>query len=96
MAAGAVPHGILVPGDRGRHCSAAGGSRAASASAAAGRSAFDPRDRRRQWVPGAARLYLRVTGIVYAMLLSHICVGDEQGWVDDVLQRSMPMVMIVD
>ncbi|MFE9320565.1 Pr6Pr family membrane protein [Nocardia sp. NPDC052278] len=35
-------------------------------------------------------------GIVYAMLLSHICVGDEQGWVDDVLQRIMPMVMIVD
>ncbi|WP_157124119.1 hypothetical protein [Nocardia pseudovaccinii] len=28
--------------------------------------------------------------------LSNIRVGDEQGWVDDVLQRIMPMVMIVD
>ena len=45
---------------------------------------------------GAATLYLLIIGIVYAALLSHIAVGDEQGWVDDVLQRIMPMVMIVD
>jgi len=57
---------------------------------------FDPRDRCRRLVHGAAMLYLLVTGNVYAMLLSHVCVGDEQGWVDDVLQRIMPMVMIVD
>ncbi len=57
---------------------------------------FDPRDRRWQLVRGAATLYLLIIGIVYAVLLSHIPVGDEQGWVDDVLQRIMPMVMIVD
>lgn len=57
---------------------------------------FDPRDRRWQLVRGAVTLYLLGTGIVYAVLLAHISVRDEPGWADDVLQRIMPIVMIVD
>lgn len=56
----------------------------------------DPGDLRWQRVRGAATLYLLVAGIVYAVLLVHIYVGDEPGWADDVLHRMMPIVMIVD
>ena len=47
---------------------------------------------------GAAVFYLLVTGIVYALLLSHAT--DAQGimapWIDTVLHRVMPAVMLFD
>lgn len=47
---------------------------------------------------GAATLYLVVTGIVYALLLSNLPEGPGNlaPWVDVVLHRILPLVMVVD
>ncbi|MFI9510280.1 Pr6Pr family membrane protein [Nocardia sp. NPDC052566] len=56
----------------------------------------DPRDRRWQAIRCAATLYLVITGIVYAVLLSHLGYGAAHPWVNDVLHRVMPIVVVVD
>ncbi|HEY8999520.1 MAG TPA: Pr6Pr family membrane protein [Candidatus Saccharimonadales bacterium] len=47
---------------------------------------------------GAATLYLVITGIVYALLLSNLPngPGDLTPWIDTVLHRILPLVMVVD
>jgi hypothetical protein len=47
-------------------------------------------------IRGAAVLYMTVTGIVYATLLSGQSLGLLLPWVNDVLHRIMPLVVIVD
>lgn len=37
-----------------------------------------------------------ITGIVYALLLSGVDVDVTYGWVNDVLHRIIPLVMLVD
>ncbi|MGW0249468.1 Pr6Pr family membrane protein [Nocardia goodfellowii] len=56
----------------------------------------DPNGRRWQLWRGAATLYLVITGIVYAVLLSHMTPGAEDPWVNDVLHRVLPIVMVAD
>jgi hypothetical protein len=47
---------------------------------------------------GATTLYLVVTGIVYALLLSNLPngPGDLAPWVDDILHRALPLVIAFD
>lgn len=61
---------------------------------AAGIRPLEPRD----WIRGAALLYLSLTGVVYGLLLS----GYQEAlqttipWVDTVLHRLIPLVMVID
>jgi hypothetical protein len=57
---------------------------------------LDPMSSRWQLVRGASTLYLITTGVVYAVLLTHIAASDAQGWAADVLHRIMPIVLIAD
>ncbi|MEV6276114.1 Pr6Pr family membrane protein [Nocardia sp. NPDC051832] len=57
---------------------------------------LDPSGRRWQLWRGAATLYLVITGIVYAVLLSHLPLGAEAPWVGDVLHRVLPIVLVAD
>ncbi|MCX4094902.1 Pr6Pr family membrane protein [Nocardia sp. alder85J] len=57
---------------------------------------FDPRGRIWQRVRGAVTLYLLITGIVYAVLLAHLETADHYPWVNDVLHRAMPIVLLLD
>ncbi|GAA4350449.1 Pr6Pr family membrane protein [Angustibacter luteus] len=45
---------------------------------------------------GAATLYLVITGIVYAVLLSNQDVGLTEPWINSVLHRVTPVVVLVD
>ncbi|MFE0749591.1 Pr6Pr family membrane protein [Gordonia sp. NPDC058843] len=49
-----------------------------------------------EWLRGAATTCMVITGIVYALLLQNIDVDLTDAWVNDVLHRFMPLVMLVD
>ncbi|MBB5911323.1 hypothetical protein BJY24_000190 [Nocardia transvalensis] len=57
---------------------------------------LDPGSRRWQVVRGASALYLLITGVVYAVLLAHIDVMLSDKWINDVLHRVLPIVLIAD
>ncbi|MEV0246199.1 Pr6Pr family membrane protein [Nocardia sp. NPDC050712] len=57
---------------------------------------LDPGSRRWQVFRGAATLYLVITGIVYAALLSDVALGAERPWVNDMLHRVLPIVLLAD
>ncbi|MFQ6397336.1 Pr6Pr family membrane protein [Nocardia sp. KC 131] len=56
----------------------------------------DPRDRRWQAVRGATTLYLLITGVVYAVLLAKVDVMLTDKWINDVLHRILPAVVVLD
>lgn len=56
----------------------------------------DPRDQRWQVIRGAATLYLLITGVVYAVLLAKVDVMLTDRWINDVLHRVLPIVMVLD
>ncbi|HST67738.1 MAG TPA: Pr6Pr family membrane protein [Mycobacteriales bacterium] len=56
----------------------------------------DPRSERWAFVRGAVTLYLVITGIVYAALLSDVDVQLAAPWTDSVLHRIVPIMMLVD
>ncbi|MEV5651674.1 Pr6Pr family membrane protein [Nocardia sp. NPDC052254] len=57
---------------------------------------LDPRSARWQVVRGAATLYLLITGVVYAVLLSGIDVMLTDRWVNHTLHRVLPIVLVAD
>jgi hypothetical protein len=57
---------------------------------------LDPGDRRWQLVRGAAALYMLITGVVYAVLLANIDVMLSDEWINDVLHRVLPVVLVAD
>lgn len=56
----------------------------------------DPQDTRWQLVRGAATVYMVITGIVYAVLLANVDVMLQEQWINDVLHRILPLVLLVD
>ncbi|MGW4355076.1 Pr6Pr family membrane protein [Nocardia sp. NPDC004582] len=56
----------------------------------------DPAGRRWELVRGAATLYLTITLIIYAVLLSNIDVQLTEKWINDILHRLIPIVLIAD
>lgn len=56
----------------------------------------DPQDRRWQALRGAATLYLLITGVVYAVLLADIDVMLTDRWINTVLHRVLPIVLVAD
>jgi hypothetical protein len=57
---------------------------------------LDPGRRRWQVVRGATALYLLITGVVYAVLLANIDVMLSDRWINDVLHRVLPIVLVAD
>jgi hypothetical protein len=55
-----------------------------------------PQGRDWAYLRGAATLFMVITGIVYAVLLANVEVGLKTPWIDDVLHRVIPLVMLVD
>ena len=49
-----------------------------------------------EWLRGAATTCMVITGIVYALLLQGIDVDVTYAWVNDVLHRVIPLVMLLD
>ncbi len=49
-----------------------------------------------QWFRGAVTTCMVITGIVYALLLSGIDVHTGSDWVNDVVHRLMPVVLLLD
>ncbi|GAB2728136.1 hypothetical protein GCM10027089_59740 [Nocardia thraciensis] len=56
----------------------------------------DPGGRRWQRVRGASALYLLITGVVYAVLLANIDVMLSDQWINDVMHRVLPIVLVTD
>ncbi|MEU4314044.1 Pr6Pr family membrane protein [Nocardia sp. NPDC024068] len=56
----------------------------------------DPAARRWQVLRGASTLYLVITGVVYATLLAHLDVMLDDRWINDVLHRVLPIVILAD
>ncbi|WP_040797339.1 Pr6Pr family membrane protein [Nocardia higoensis] len=56
----------------------------------------DPSGRRWQLVRGAATLYLMITGVVYAILLADVDVMLTDRWINDILHRILPLVLVAD
>lgn len=54
------------------------------------------RDHEQEMLRGAATLYMVTTGIIYGLLLSHAQVQVTLPWVNDVLHRIFPLVMLFD
>ena len=54
------------------------------------------RDPRRQAIRAAATRFLLTTGVVYAVLLTKVDVMLTDRWINDVLHRILPIVMILD
>jgi hypothetical protein len=61
-----------------------------------GGSLADPDSRGWSMLRAAATLYITITGIVYAALLAHQDVGLTAAWVNDVLHRVVPLLMVLD
>lgn len=57
---------------------------------------LDPRSTRWAYVRGAVTLYMTITGIVYAALLSGTDVGLIAPWVNSALHQVLPVVLLVD
>ncbi|MEP9393513.1 Pr6Pr family membrane protein [Gordonia sp. VNK1] len=49
-----------------------------------------------QWIRGAVTTAMVITGIVYALLLSDIDVNLDIDWINDVLHRLLPVLLLVD
>jgi hypothetical protein len=58
--------------------------------------ALDPRSTRWAYFRGAVTLYMVITGIVYAALLSDIPVGLSSPWINRALHQILPLVVLVD
>ncbi|RDI42759.1 Pr6Pr family membrane protein [Nocardia mexicana] len=56
----------------------------------------DPGDRRWQLLRGASALYLLITGVVYAVLLANIDVMLTDKWINDIMHRVLPIVLVAD
>ncbi|MBF6212701.1 Pr6Pr family membrane protein [Nocardia puris] len=56
----------------------------------------DPLAQRWQVIRGAATLYLMITGVVYAVLLADIDVMLTDKWINDILHRVLPIVLVLD
>jgi hypothetical protein len=56
----------------------------------------DPRSTRWAYFRGATTLYMTITGIVYAALLSDLPVGLASPWTNTALHRVLPLVLLVD
>ncbi|MFG1794705.1 Pr6Pr family membrane protein [Nocardia sp. NPDC049149] len=56
----------------------------------------DPQGRRWQAIRGASTLYLLITGVVYAVLLANIDVMLTDRWINDILHRVLPIVLVAD
>ncbi|MFE5285227.1 Pr6Pr family membrane protein [Nocardia sp. NPDC056611] len=56
----------------------------------------DPDGRRWELLRGAATLYLTITLIIYALLLADIDVQLTEKWINDILHRLIPVVLIAD
>ncbi|MFE9576198.1 Pr6Pr family membrane protein [Nocardia sp. NPDC006044] len=56
----------------------------------------DPDSRRWEMLRGASALYLLITGVVYAVLLANIDVMLTDRWINDILHRVMPIVLVAD
>ncbi|QIS05024.1 hypothetical protein F5X71_24300 [Nocardia brasiliensis] len=56
----------------------------------------DPRGHRWQVLRGAATLYLLITAVVYAVLLANIDVMLTDRWINDILHRVLPIVLVAD
>jgi hypothetical protein len=56
----------------------------------------DPRSTRWAYARGAVTLYMTITGIVHAVLLSDIPVGLASPWINDVLHKVLPLVILAD
>lgn len=56
----------------------------------------DPQGARWQLVRGAATVYMVITGIIYAILLANVDVMLQDRWINDVLHRILPLVLLVD
>ena len=57
---------------------------------------LDPRSTRWAFFRGAVTLYMVITGIVYAALLSDIPVGLSSPWINTVLHRVLPLLILLD
>ncbi|MFI6168567.1 Pr6Pr family membrane protein [Nocardia sp. NPDC051052] len=57
---------------------------------------LDPHGRRWEIVRGASALYLLITGVIYAVLLANIDVMLTDRWINDIMHRVMPIVMVAD
>jgi hypothetical protein len=55
-----------------------------------------PRPRWLDWLRGAATVYLTITFVVVLLLLQDIDVGLQLGWVDFVLHKLTPVVVVAD
>jgi hypothetical protein len=55
-----------------------------------------PQSRDWAYLRGAATLFMVITGIVYAVLLTHAEVGLTAAWVNHTLHRVIPLVMLAD
>ncbi len=56
----------------------------------------DPQGRRWQLFRGAVTVYMVITGIVYAVLLSNVDVGGQGTWTNEVVHRILPLVLFLD
>lgn len=56
----------------------------------------DPTSPRWSAIRGAVTLYMTITGIVYAVLLANETVGLAPEWIDTVLHRVTPLVLLFD
>ncbi|KAA8884660.1 hypothetical protein F3087_32260 [Nocardia colli] len=56
----------------------------------------DPDSHRWEVLRGASALYLLITGVVYAVLLANIDVMLTDRWINDILHRVMPIVLVAD
>jgi hypothetical protein len=54
------------------------------------------RDHEQEMLRGAATLYMVTTGIIYGLLLSKAKVQITLPWVNDILHRIFPLVMLAD
>lgn len=61
-----------------------------------GGAVIDPQGPRWAYVRGAATLYITITGLVYNTLLLHLAVGVPTPWVNDVVHRTVPALMLLD
>jgi hypothetical protein len=62
----------------------------------AGGAIIDPEGPRWGYVRGAATLYITITGLVYNTLLLNIPVGVTAAWVNDIVHRVVPALMLLD